>query len=64
MSSLLYILQAEPFAEMIRQSEKIKGIKIDDNEVKITAYADDTQIYISDVQSKEEMDEILFLIRA
>ncbi len=61
LSSLLYILQAEPFAEMIRQSEKIKGIKIDDNEVKITAYADDTQIYISEAQSKKEMDEILLL---
>ncbi len=59
LSALLYILQAEPFAETIRKSNKITGIKIDGEEIRITAYADDTQIYISDKKSKTEMDIIL-----
>ncbi len=62
LSSLLYILQAEPFAEAIRKSENIKGIKINTNEeVRISAYADDTQIYIQDENSKTELDRILQL---
>ena len=61
LSSLLYVLQAEPFAEAIRKSDNLKGIKIENDEIKITAYADDTQIYIRDEKSKYEMDKILKL---
>ncbi len=61
LSSLLYLLQAEPFAESIRKCEELKGITIDNTEIKITAFADDTQIYISNEKSKMEMDRILEL---
>ncbi len=61
LSSLLYILQAEPFAETIRKSTELKGITVCKKEIKITAFADDTQIYISNEKAKKEMDKILNL---
>ncbi len=61
LSSLLYIIQAEPLAEMIRHTKEVKGISIEGREVKMTAYADDTQFYISNKQSKTELEKILNL---
>ncbi len=52
----LYILQSEPFAEAIRQDPSIEGIKIREAsgnvaEIKIAAFADDTQGYTSTMES-------------
>jgi hypothetical protein len=57
-AALLYILQAEPMAQAIRNSAKIKGIKIPVVEkileVKISMFADDTVLYHRTEQSIEE----------
>ncbi len=49
----LYILQNEPFAESIRKDKTIHGIRIDGNmhEIKLSAFADDTQGYVRDRES-------------
>ena len=60
LSAYLYILQAEPLANMIRKSESIKGIVLNnERELKITAYADDTQGYVKDQNSVNEFWRIL-----
>ena len=50
MSALLYIIQAEPLAEAIRQSHSIKGIDITNgiinDELKIGQYVDDTIVFL------------------
>ena len=52
-AAFLYIIQAEPMAQTIRKNEKIKGIEIPTPEVntkacvKISMFADDTQLYHS-----------------
>ena len=50
MSALLYIMQAEPLAEAIRQSHSIKGIDITNgtinDELKIGQYVDDTIVFL------------------
>ena len=58
LSAYLYILQAEPLAEAVRKSKDIKGVQIKTDEtrseeVKIAAYADDTQAYVTDRKSIE-----------
>ena len=52
---LLYVLQAEPFAESIRKNENIKGIRIPGDEAKIGMFADDTDLFIS---TKPSFDEV------
>ena len=49
-AAYLYILQAEPMAEAIRKSPRIQGIKLptddeDQNEARISMFADDTQLF-------------------
>ena len=61
LSSLLYILQAEPFAQSVRSSDKIMGIKLAEKEVKISSYADDTQIFVKNEQSIKEVHHLLDL---
>ena len=61
----LYILQAEPLAQTIRNSEKISGIKIPLNTdgqtftAKISAFADDTQLFHTTEESILEGFKIL-----
>ncbi len=61
----LYVLQAEPLAESIRQSKKIKGIRLPgkncDEEVKISMFADDTQLFLTTEASITESFEMLQL---
>ena len=52
LSPLLYCIVSKVMAEAIRNEPKIKGIKLPDNtEVKITQYADDTTLFVSDTES-------------
>lgn len=49
-------LQSEPFAEIIRRDPDVKGITVRENsgkpvEIKLGAFADDTQGYVSDMNS-------------
>ena len=50
-SALLFILVAEIIAIRIRSDPKIKGVKINNTEVKISLMADDTTLFISDIAS-------------
>lgn len=46
LSPYIFILCAEFLAVKIRQNQKIKGIKINDTEFKISQYADDTSMFL------------------
>ena len=49
-SAYLFILALEILFMRIRQNEQMKGICISDHELKISAYADDADCLISDIQ--------------
>ena len=53
LSPLLYVLCMEPFAHRIRQDPMIKGIAMPGASVqcKFCQYADDTNLFVSDIQS-------------
>ena len=49
LSMALYIIASEPLIRNINTNKKLRGIAIDkENSIKITAYADDTTIFIRD----------------
>ncbi len=52
-------MQAEPFAETQRKNKNIHGIMVQGVEVKISSFADDTQLYISDEASLRETWRVL-----
>lgn len=54
-SAYLFIMVVEIMAEKIRQNEKIKGLNINDTEIKVLQYADDTTAFISDTESIREL---------
>jgi hypothetical protein len=53
-SALLFILAVEILAQNIRDNEKISGICVNDEEIKISQYADDTYMLLSDIESIKE----------
>ena len=50
-SAFPFILALEILLIRIRQNEQIKGICISDHELKISAYADDANFLVRDIQS-------------
>lgn len=48
---ILYIIHAEITIQNIRENKKIKGIQVLEKEIKISASADDTTLYIGDNRS-------------
>ena len=62
-AQLLYILQAEPMACAIRETYKIKGIKMSGSEnvleSNICMYADDTQLFNRNEESVEQTFKVL-----
>ena len=57
-----FIIAIELLAQSIRRSKEIKGIVIDKhNEVKLSPYADDTTVLLSDVQSVSKLFDLLSL---
>ena len=59
LSMILYIMVAEVFLENIRQNKKIKGLKVNDTEIKTTAFADDTTVYLGSNESIKELGKQL-----
>lgn len=48
LSPLLFAMVIEPLAACVRDSTNIQGLKLDNNEHKISLYADDILLYITD----------------
>ena len=62
LSPILYIIVAETLALAISKNRKIKGFILPDGtESKVSAYADDTNLYLSDIESIKELIRILNL---
>ena len=51
LSMILYIILAEVMIQNIRQNRNIQGIKVSETEIKISAFADDTTLYIGENDS-------------
>ena len=51
LSGLLFVIGIERFARAVKKDTDIKGINVDQKEVKITQYADDTTVLVSDCDS-------------
>ena len=54
LSPFLFILSAELLANKIRQDTKILGIKILENEIKLSQFADDTNLFCADLEAVKE----------
>ena len=54
LSPFLFILTAELMSNKIRQSDNVKGINLCNHEVKLSQFADDTNLFCADVGSVEE----------
>ena len=59
LSPLLYIICSEILNCMIRKDNNVKGIRVADVDILISAYADDTTIYVQDVDSLKHVIRIL-----
>jgi hypothetical protein len=58
-SANIFVIVAEFLANNIRKDETIKGINIDNKQFKISQYADDTVLYLQDVDSMKNAFKIL-----
>ena len=54
LSPFLFILLAELLSNKIRQDPKIEGIKILEKEIKLSQFADDTNLFCADLESVKE----------
>ena len=62
LSGTLYVIAIELLAQIIRRSKEMKDITIDKhNEVKLSQYADDTTVLLSDVQPASKLFDLLSL---
>lgn len=58
-SALLFLLVVESFAEKIRNNSNIKGIKVKNEEIIISQFADDTTLFLCDEISVKNVLEVL-----
>ena len=62
LSGTLFVITIELLAQRIRRSKEIIGIPIDEHsEIKLSQYADDTTLLLSDVQSLSRLFDLLSL---
>ena len=54
LSPYLFILTAELMSTKIRQSSEVKGLSLFDNEIKMSQFADDTNLFCADLTSVEK----------
>ena len=59
LSPFLFVLSAELIANKIRQSHLVKGVFLFGNEIKLSQFADDTNLVCSDLLSVENALQIL-----
>ena len=51
LSGLLFVIAIEVLANAIRNESTIKGIKVGEKEIKVSLYADDTTVFVRDLDS-------------
>ena len=56
LSPYLFILSAEVLSNKIRQDFGVKGIKVFENEIKLSQFADDTTLFNADLVSLESFN--------
>ena len=59
LSGLLFVLEIELLNLPIQTNSNIKGIKVGDDEIKNTLYADDTTLFVKELESVQELLEML-----
>ena len=59
LSALLFVLVVEIMAANIRNNHNIKGIKVGEAEIKISQLADDTSLFLQDLQSVKHATDFL-----
>ena len=59
LSPFLFVLTAKLMSNIIRQSDTVKGVSLCDNGVKISQFADDTNLICADIPSVENALQIL-----
>ena len=55
LSPYLFVLSVEILSNKIRQDPSIKGIKLFGNEIKVSQFADDTNLFCADLTSVENV---------
>ena len=63
LSSALFVIAVELLANSLRSNKNIKGIPAGDSTIQISQYADDTTIFVKDVESTEEVFRTLGLFK-
>ena len=61
LSKLLYNIAAEVLANLINPDKRTKGIQIEDNEIKIVNFTDNTTIFLRDITCLNRIQVILRL---
>ena len=61
LSMLLYVIAAEVLASFVIVGKRVKGLQIGDQEIKLVNFADDTTIFLSDIDSLIRLQTILKL---
>ena len=59
LSGILFVLGIELFARALKNKASVKGIRVDDHEIKIAQYADDTTVFVRDMESVLELLDFL-----
>ena len=60
LSGILFVIGVKILSSAIKRSKEIEGIQIDPNKsIKITQYADDTTVFVKDIQSVHRLFDLL-----
>ena len=59
LSGLLFVIGIEVLANAIKSKSTIKGIKVGEKEIKVSLYADDTTVFVHDLDSVKELLALL-----
>ena len=60
-SMLLYIIGSEVLASFINANKRVKGIQIDDHEIQVVNFVDDTTIFLRGITCLDRIQVILKL---
>ena len=59
LSGILFVLPIELFAKALKNKSSVKGIEVNNHEIKIAQYADDTTVFVLDRESVLELLNLL-----